>query len=72
MPWSIAIALIGAPAETRATTGCPLKKTSDGFVALRKGASQTAPIVALLNSRDMVLISREHERSGEWVYELGR
>lgn len=77
MPWSIVprsivvIALVlcaGAPTQTFATTGCPLKKTPDGFVALRKGPSQTAPIVARLSSKDVVVISSDHEQSGEWVY----
>jgi hypothetical protein len=72
MPWGIvAIALIlllGAPAPTFATTGCPLKQTPDGFVALRNGPSPTAPIVARLGAKDVVLISTEHEPSGEWVY----
>jgi hypothetical protein len=77
MTWTIVprsivvIALVlfaGAPTQAFATTGCPLKKTPDGFVALRTGPSQTAPIVAHLSSKDVVLISNDHEQSGEWVY----
>jgi hypothetical protein len=46
----------------------PLKQTPDGFVALRNGPSPTAPIVSRLGPKDVVLISTEHEPSGEWVY----
>lgn len=72
MPWSIifiALAVfIGAPTRALATTQCAVKKTPDGFVALRKGPSQDLPMVARLTAKDVVLISSEREPSGEWIY----
>jgi hypothetical protein len=71
LAWSIVIALalpVGAPTHAFAATGCPLKKSPDGFVALRKGPSPTAAIVARLTSKDVVVISNDHEQSGAWVY----
>ncbi len=72
MPWSIifiALAVfIGAPTRALATTQCAVKKTPDGFVALRKGPSQDSPMVARLTAKDVVLISSEREPSGEWIY----
>jgi hypothetical protein len=60
--------LMGAPTHSFATTECSVKKTPDGFVALRKEPSQKAPIIARLKPKDVVLISSEHEPSGRWIY----
>jgi hypothetical protein len=71
MLWIVVIALVlivGAPMQSFATTGCPLKKTPDGFIALRRGPSQTASLVARLNPDDVVVISSDHDQSGEWVH----
>jgi hypothetical protein len=72
MPWwiiSVALILVmGASTDALATTQCAVKKTADGFVALRKRPSQDSPIVARLTAKDVVSISSEHEPSGEWIY----
>ncbi len=62
------VLLLLAPTDTFATTQCSVKKTSDGFVALRKGASATAPLILRLRTTDVILISSEREPSGKWLY----
>lgn len=56
----------GATTTPASATGfCPLKRTSDGFVALRTGPSATAPLVGRMRSSDEVLIGLRNK--GNWV-----
>ncbi len=54
-----------APAPASASLFCPLKKTSDGFVALRAGPSPAARLVARMRPSDEVGLGEA--RQGKWV-----
>src|SRR5258708_1075582 len=58
--------LVAAPAS--ATLLCDIKKTSDGFVALRAQPHRTARLVAWMKSGDEVLISSGVEPRNGWAY----
>lgn len=63
------LALIGAlaapHAPARATSFCDIRKTKDGFVALRAGPGPDARMLAKMTSRDEVMLGEA--RVGDWV-----
>jgi hypothetical protein len=63
--FALAAMSLGAPEQASATAFCPLKQTSDGFVALRAGPSPTARLIARMKPEDEVLIGLREK--GNWV-----
>ncbi|WP_457797266.1 hypothetical protein [Methylocystis sp. S23] len=58
-----ALSTLSAPAS--ATSFCNLKKTKDGFVALRAGPSPDAKLLAKMTTRDEVMVGEGQD--GKWV-----
>jgi hypothetical protein len=58
--------LVATPAS--ATLFCDIKKTPDGFVALRAQPNRTARLVARMKVGDEVLISGAIEPRNGWVH----
>ncbi len=54
---------VTAPAE--ATSFCNLRKTSDGFVALRAGPSADSRMVGRMRSTDEVMLGEGEQ--GQWI-----
>jgi hypothetical protein len=58
-------ALLALPAPASATAFCNLKKTKDGFVALRAGPDAHTRQLARMTSRDEVMLGEGQQ--GEWI-----
>lgn len=56
---------IVSPAPASATAFCNLKKTKDGFVALRASPSPDAKLLARMTARDEVMIGEGEQ--GKWI-----
>ena len=62
---ALAVAALTSSTPASATAFCDLKKTKDGFVALRAGPSADARLLAKMTVRDEVRI--EQGQQGKWV-----
>jgi hypothetical protein len=62
----LSVALILPATDVQATAFCNLKKTPDGFVALRAGPSPKAKLLHRMRPNDEVLPSSIEEK-GAWV-----
>lgn len=68
-----ALALLAAASgASEARYACAVKRTADGFVALREGPSTRHPIVARMKPRELVNImhpeTEDLKRSGDWLW----
>lgn len=62
---AIALALLATATEAGATTYCNIKRTKDGFVALRAGPSASSRLVARMRAGDE--IQAHSESQGKWI-----
>ncbi len=64
------IAAAATPAEAR--YACAVKRTSDGFVALREGPSPRHTLIAQMRYQELVTLlhpdKEEIVRSGDWLF----
>lgn len=67
-----ALMLFAATASAEAHYACAVKRTSDGFVALREGPSAKHKIVARMKAPELVGImhpeTEDIKQSGDWVW----
>jgi hypothetical protein len=57
-----------ASSPVHATTFCDVRKTSDGFVALRAGPYAKAPLIGRMRSGDEVLVRDDVASRGGWMF----
>jgi hypothetical protein len=64
--------LVAATATAEARYACAVKRTPDGFVALREGPSASHKMVARMRPQEMVHImhpeTEDVKRSGDWLW----
>lgn len=65
------VLLVTATATAEARYACAVKRTSDGFVALRDGPSTRHPVIARMRPQELVGLlhpdTEEIVRSGDWL-----
>jgi len=61
-----ALAAVAFAAPAGATMFCPILKSRDGFVALRKGPGTSHPVVARMKAGDEVMALDDADRNG-WM-----
>ncbi|MGE0563108.1 MAG: SH3 domain-containing protein [Pseudolabrys sp.] len=64
LPVFLLLLTLDVPSPAAATAFCPILKSPDGFVALRKGPGTTFPIVARMKEDDDV---QAFEKKGPWI-----
>lgn len=66
------VLLAAATTMAEARYACAVKRTADGFVALRAGPSSRHPIVAKMRPEELVGImhpdTEDLKRSGDWLW----
>lgn len=62
---ALALGLLATPREAAATAFCNVKKTADGFVALRAGPAPSARMVGRMKAGDEVMLGQG--KKGDWV-----